>query len=382
MASLYQMCDLIKKMLEIPSSGVSVGPAYGPAVEKSLEYVFSAGMEACLNGAIQKIVTLSDLKIAMEIFQLVLPRTPNEPKQCSALEFDDFDYDALANFDLEGALAGRNSTPVPAWTVKECKLKVVQLIISRLRVVLQQLVLNYPPSDAPGFDELYAIDLLGMIISTCEVQFFWSNVTSTSVKPRNLAPRVLSAALKYNTEKEWLGSVFLRESGADQELATAWLLGTLDVSSLNPVPITFKIGNVPFLIGNASLSQATEVIAKSTSCVRYSDSWIMLTDGIIYQMLRKKPVGFCTMDLQILQILREVASTCKFLAAVSVNTDGLHDVAKLYDLHLNVFQSFCRSAGATWRSYTVAPSTNWHEMNQFRAKMVNPQSGIFVSFLE
>ncbi|KAF1792274.1 hypothetical protein GQ600_15025 [Phytophthora cactorum] len=60
---------------------------------------------------------------------------------------------------------------------------------------------------------------------------------------------------------------------------------------------------------------------------------------------------------------------------------GLHDVATLYDLHLDVFQSFCRSAGNTWSRYTASSSSNRHEMNQFRMKTVN-QSGIFVSFLD
>ncbi|KAI9992774.1 hypothetical protein PInf_014642 [Phytophthora infestans] len=83
MSSLYQMRDLIRKMLEMPSSGMRVGPAFGAAVEKSLEHVFSSGLEACLTAATQKIITATDLKIAMEIFQLVLPRAPDEPKQCS-----------------------------------------------------------------------------------------------------------------------------------------------------------------------------------------------------------------------------------------------------------------------------------------------------------
>ncbi|KAF1792271.1 hypothetical protein GQ600_15022 [Phytophthora cactorum] len=246
MSPLYQMRDLVRKMLEMPSSGMRVGPAFGPAVGKSLEHIFSAGMMACLNAATYKIMTASDLKIAMEIFQLVLPRAPDEPKQCFATPggFDNDLDDALAEVDMESLLAGRGSRPAPAWTVKECRPKVVQLITSNLRAV-QQLVLNYPSSDAPTFDELYAIDLLGMVISTCTVQFFWNNVTSTADKSRNLAPRVLGAALKYSPEKEWLRNIFLRECGSDQELSIAWLLGTLDVAALNSTPIEFKLEDVP-----------------------------------------------------------------------------------------------------------------------------------------
>ncbi|CAH0518572.1 unnamed protein product [Peronospora belbahrii] len=379
MSSLYQMRDLVKKMLDIPSSGVRIGPTYGPAVEKCLEHLFSSGMEACLNGVIQKLVAVNDLKVAMQIFYLVLPPLPDEPKQCVAREFDDFNDEALATFDLEGVIAGHESAPVPAWTVGECKAKVVQLITRNLRVVLQQLVLNYPPRDGPAFDELYAIDLLGRIISTNGVQSFWSNVTSTSVKPKNLGSRVLSAALKYNADKEWLGSVFLRESGADRELATAWLLGTLDVSSLNPAPITFEVGDVPFSVITSRSSHTT---AAAVASIRFSDSWVMLTDGIIYQMLCKEAAEFHSMDPHIWQVLRGVASTCKFPAEVSANESGIYDVTKLYDLHLDVFQSFCRSAGTIWCLYNASPARHRDEMNQFRTKMVNCQFGIFTSFLE
>ena len=382
MSPLYQMRDLVKKALEIPVSDVRVGPAYGLAVEKSLEHIFSSGIESCLQGVLQKTVAINDLKIVMEIIHLVLPREPDKPKQCLTYEFDDFNDEAFAAFDLDGAIAGYTAAPGPAWTVKECKKRVVQLITSNLRGVLQQLVLSYPPSDAPACDELYAVELLGMMVSTCETQFFWSNVTSTVMKTRNLASRVLSAALKYNSEKEWLGRVFLRQSGGDKELIMAWLLGTLDVRSLNSEPIPFEVGDAPFSIRDSTLSLVTGTTPTPFPSIRYSDSWVMLTDAIIYQVLRKQPVGLCNVDRQLLQILRDVASTCKFPTEVSANDGKLHDVSTLYDLHLDVFQSFCRSAGTTWRSYIAAPARNWDELNKFRAKMVNPQSGVFVSFLE
>ncbi|CAH0486829.1 unnamed protein product [Peronospora farinosa] len=361
MSSLYQLRDLIKKTLEIPLSGVKIGPAYGCAVEKCLEYVFSSGMEACLNGAVEKFVAVNDLKIAMEIFHLVLPRSPDKPKQCVSSEFDDFTDEALATFDLEGAIAGHNSPPIPAWAVHECQHKAIQLITRNLRVVLQQLVLNYPPSDVPAFDELYAIDLLGMIISTSGAQFFWSNVTSTSVKHRNLASQKVEPI---------------------ENSVTAWLLGTLDVSSLNPAPIIFEVGDVPFSVRHATPSHATGANTAVIPSARLSDSWVMLTDGIIYQMLRKEPREFRNMDPHIWQILRGVASTCKFPTEVSTNEDGIHDVSKLYDLHLDVFQAFCRSAGSIWRLYSASSAINRDEKNQFRTKMVNQQLGIFVSFIE
>uniref|UniRef100_M4BCB0 Uncharacterized protein n=1 Tax=Hyaloperonospora arabidopsidis (strain Emoy2) TaxID=559515 RepID=M4BCB0_HYAAE len=382
MSPLYQMRDLVKKLLEVPASGVRVGPAYGQAVDKSLEHVFSSGMELCLQSVLQKTVAVNDLKIAMEIFYLMLPRAPDMPKQCRTCEFDDFNDEAFATFDLEGAIAGYATTPGPVWTVKECKDKVIQLITRNLRGVLQQLVLNYPLSTAPAFDELFAVELLGMMISTCGDQSFWSNVMSTVLKNRNVVSRVLSAALKYNSEKEWLGRVFLRERGSDQELIIAWLVGTLDVRSLNSEPIPFQVGDVPFAIRDSRMSPVTDTNPTTFSSIRYSDSWVMLSDGIIYQMLREQPVGLCNVDRQLLQILHDVASTCKFPAEVSANDGKLHEASKLYDLHLDMFQSFCRSAGSIWRSYVVAPVENWDELNKFRAKMVNPQFGIFVSFLE
>jgi hypothetical protein len=376
MSPLYHTRDLVRKMLDTPSSGVLVGPAFGSAVEKSLEYVFSAGMEACLNGAIQKVLTERDLKIAMEIFQLVLPRAPDEAKRCLPRdEFDDgVDY---ANLDLDG-LEGHKSAPAPAWTVGECRPKVVSLIASNLRLAIQQVVLKYPESDAPEYAELYAIDLQGLLLSTCEVKFIWSNLTSTLVKPRNLVPRVLSAALKYNPDKGWLRNVFLRESGADLELCTAWLLGTLDVSALNATSIAFRYNDAPFTIEGGHIQGAT---SHNQLSVRDSDYWPVLTDGIIFH-LRDRTRGLGAMDPHVLHLLREVASTCKFPTAVRENEAGLHEVTTLYNLHLDVFELFCRSAGNTWRLLSKEPSKNWDEMNTFRPKMLDPQHGIFASFLE
>ncbi|KAL3670215.1 hypothetical protein V7S43_004528 [Phytophthora oleae] len=376
MSSLYQMRDLTKKMLEMPSSGLRVGKAYGPAVEKSLEHIFGAGMVACLNGGIQKFITTNDLKIAIEIFQLVLPRSSDEPHKCLTLAsapkniFDENDA-LFALLDVDGISGGKSSIPAPTWTVDKCKPKAIELIISKMRLVLQQLVLNYPTSDARRFDELYAIDLLGMILSTCEVQFLWNNVTTTSVKHRNLAPRVLSAALKYNPEKEWFRHIFLREKGADQELSKAWILGTLDVSTFDSSPIAFTLEQNQFEVENAS---ALDVTGSNQSRIRDSDYWAMLTDGIIYQLLRDNLLAFAAMDPHVLKVLVEVATTSKFRAAVRANVAGLHGAATLYDLHLDVFRSFCRSAGTIWESGS--------NMNQFRARMMNSQSGIFVAFLE
>ncbi|KUF88230.1 hypothetical protein AM588_10004155 [Phytophthora nicotianae] len=192
-----------------------------------------------------------------------------------------------------------------------------------------------PSTDVPTFAELYAIDLLGMMISTCTVQFFWSYVTSLTVKHRNLAPRLLGAALKYNPEKEWLRNVFLRESGSDQELSTAWLLGTLDVAALNSTPIVFKLEDVPFGV-------ITQERTSHQSRVRDSDYWVMLTDGIIYHLLRNDSVGFGAMDPLVLQLLREVASTCKFHSSVRANEAAFHDADTLYDLHLDVSSRFVK----------------------------------------
>ncbi|RLN48425.1 hypothetical protein BBJ28_00000083 [Nothophytophthora sp. Chile5] len=382
---LLQSKSFSPHCLLLPRACTATGVGSSPptAVIKSLEHILSTGLEACLNAAISKVIGVDDLRIAMEIFQLVLPRARDDPKQCLEVvpvqgevqgghgEFDEFEdgmADVWANVDLDGLTA--------TWSIDTCRPQVLQRITatSNLRMAVQQLVLHYPPSDDPTFEELYAIDLLGMMLSTCEVQFIWNNVTSTSVKPRNLAPRVLSAALKYNPEKEWLGNVFLKESGAAQELANAWLMGTLDVSALNSTLMPFKVKEAPFSIASGD--------TLTSGGVRDSNYWVMLTDGIIYHLLRNNPIGFYAMDPLVLQLLRGVASKCKFPLQIRANSDGLTDIAVLYDLHLDVFQAFCKSAGEMWHGFATAPSAHRQEMNQFRTKTMNPQSGIFMSFLE
>ncbi|GMF17634.1 unnamed protein product [Phytophthora lilii] len=396
---------IVLKMIEKPSSGARVGPLYGSAVERSLEHVFGAGLAACLNCAIRKFVEAKGLKVAMEIFQLVLPRAQDKPLKCLQVtsappdEFGDIDDDIYLSIKMpEASKEGQKSTPDPVWTTKnvdipeesnavqnttpdstwtvlDCETKAVNLIMANnVRTVLQSLVLNYPLSDAPAFTELYAIDLFGRILSTCEVQFLWSNVTSATVKSRNLASRVLSSALKYNSKKDWFNHVFLKSNGGDHELATAWLLGTLDVSALNSASTVAKFEDAPFSVGKTRIDDAA---SNNHQSARDSDYWVMLTDGIIYHLLRKDSLGIGAMDSQILTLLQEVASTCKFPTVVRANGEGLQDVATLYDLHLDVFQSFCRSAGATWALYTKSP-TQWNAMNQFRVKMAR----IFVSFLD
>ncbi|KAI9913868.1 hypothetical protein PsorP6_006651 [Peronosclerospora sorghi] len=377
MSSLYQMRDLVKTVVEVPVSRDTVALAYGSAVDQSLEYVLSSGLEACLLGGIRKMVAVNDLKIALEILHVVLPRAADAPRHCFTSEFDELnDDEAFAAFDLEGAIAGHVSRRVSTWTVNECQGKALALLARNLRVAIHQLVLTYPPSKAPTFDELYAVDVLGRLIATCEIPFSWNTMTPASGKPRNLAFRVLSAALKYNFEKEWLCTVFLREPTAVHDLAVAWLLGTLDVRSLNPAPVSFQVGAVPFSLRDARASQAS-----AGSSARYSDSWVILSDEIIYQVLYKVPSCGYSVDAQVLQVLRDVASTCHFQSPRAAK-EKLDDEAHLYDLHLDVFQSFCRCVGTKWRSYTLAPAQNWDEMNHFRAKMVHPQLGIFVSFLE
>ncbi|KAG1713109.1 hypothetical protein DVH05_000835 [Phytophthora capsici] len=377
MSSLYQMRDLTKKMVEMPSLGIRVGKAYGLAVEKSLEHIFGAGMVACLNGGIQKSISTNDLKVAIEIFQLLLPRSSDEPHKClstsvSTTHFaDDFDDAFFAGLDVDELSGGKDNTPGPVWTVDNCRPKAIELVISKMRLVLQQLVLYYPANDVRRFDELYAIDLLGMILSTCEVQFMWNNVTTTSAKHRNLAPRVLGAALKYNPEKEWFGHIFMRAKGADQELPKAWLLGTLDVSSFDSSSIAFTLEENLFKVDKTS---AVDLTGCTQSCIRDSNYWTMLTDGIIYQLLRNNSLAFAAMDPNVFKVLVEVAKHSKFCGVVRANPAGIHDAAILYDLHLDVFQSFCKNAGSNWKLGS--------KMNQFRAKMMDSQSGIFVAFLD
>ncbi|TDH68439.1 hypothetical protein CCR75_006658 [Bremia lactucae] len=385
MSPLFCMRDLMLKMIELPSSGLKAGPTFEIAVCKSLEHVFGTGMEACLYAATQGIIAVEELKIALEVFQIALPRAPDEPKQCFALLSsshkicdDEFD-EALAELDMDNMLEGRDARPVLAWTIHVCRSKVIELISTNLRVVVQQLVLKYPLTDASTFEELYAIDLLGLVIGTGKVQFLWNNYMSSTAKSRNLAPRVLSAVLKHSPVINRLRSVFFKESEADRELCIAWLLGTLDITTFHRNPVAFKLKDAPFTV-NGRMTQ--EVKAHKLTRIHHSDYWVMLTDGLIFHVLQSDSIEFETMDLNLLNVLRKVALTCKFRSLFGATRAGLHDAATLYDLHLDVFQSFCRIAGDLWNSYTATSSSRWHEMNLFRAKMVNPTTGIFVSFLD
>ncbi|KAL7690382.1 hypothetical protein Plhal304r1_c012g0046151 [Plasmopara halstedii] len=385
MASLYHMRDLIIKMLQMPSSGIGSGSAFGLAVLKSLEHVFGTGMEAFLNLAThQRFVAITDLKVALDIFQLLLPIASDEPKQCLTLSssqgaYDDSFDDALAMLDMDVMLEKRNSGSTFTWTVMECRTKAIQLVTNNLRVAIQHLVLNYPTNGTPTFEELYSLDLLGLIIATCNVQFFWDNLTSTSAKSRNLAPRVLGAALKYTADKDWLRKVFLRESGAEQHLAIAWLLGTLDAATLKKKPLLFRLEEIPSSILKTN---SQETMIQNQGCVNDSDYWLMLTDGIIYNLLRSDSWGVELMNSHVLKLLREVASICNFCTFIRADKASLDDSATLYDLHLDIFRAFCKAASNIWRSYASTFSNNWPEMNQFRTKMVHPSKGIFVSFLE
>ncbi|KAF1335548.1 hypothetical protein FI667_g1309, partial [Globisporangium splendens] len=387
------------------------------AVRTSLSFILNSGLEACLDAAVDEILPFDALNVALEILHFALPRAKDIPNQhlhvmmtpvdpssgnaSGASEFDEFDDDDMwAAVDLDTLTAPSASASSQAKTVKYASLESFQdavevSTLSHLRLVMQRVVIKFPPrSGLASYQEQYAIEVLGMLVATCSFPFSWNVVSGSSMKPRVLAPRLFGAILKYHPEKEWISTCFLSEQGADQELANMWLMGTLDLQALFPSLCTLQpdasIETLTLENEQANKDQnATDI--GSPSQVQYSNYWVMLTDGIIFHLLRGNPITQYKMDPLLLQLLRGTARNTKFASILrhATNSSGEDnvvappsDLATLYELHLDLFQEFCRSSGQLWSTLAVNPTQYRADQNRFRVKMMDIKSGVFATFPE
>lgn len=384
--------------IPVPQSQPSSSSSYAlDAVRSSLSSVLSAGLEASLDAAVDDLLPIDALHVALEIVQLVVPREPDAPTRCvqvisapappatgpSASTFDEFDDldmdDVFASVDLDTLASGRSSASTAPATLALFADSVLQSTLTHLRLALQRVVIKYPLRGRVTYYELFAIELLGRLVSTCSFPFAWSLVSATSLKPRVLAPRLVSAILKHNSEREWFSTCFLSESGADQELATLWLTATLDLQALFPALCALQPSASDRFVLPVVASESS---SSSAPTIRYANYWVMLTDAVIYNVVRENPVAQYKMDPLVLAFVRSIAQSCTFTTTMRAQPEPPSDAVTLYALHLNIFQEFCRSAGAIWRSLATDASQRRAEMHRFRLKMMDVQSGVFAAFPE
>lgn len=423
LSTLYLLRDLTQRLCaiipSIPESPSSASYAMN-AVRASLSFILNSGLEACLDAAVDELIPIDALNVALEILQCVLPRVADEPVQCLQVisttaavaaetvepcgEFDEFDDDVWASVDLDSLAATASSSAgtspgkhavamAKPSSLKTFEDSILQSILTHLRIGLQRAVIKYPQRGLASYHELYAIELLGVMVSTCSFQFGWSLVSASSMKPRVLAPRLFTAILKSHPEKKWFSTCFLSETGADQELANIWIMGTLDLQALFPSLCTLQASQSErsaFPIP-ASTTTTDLVEPKSGNQIRYSNYWVMLTDALIYNILRENPVAQYKMDPLLLQLLRTTATNSKFAQTLqrikqtlsaSSSLQPPSDLRTLYELHLDVFQEFCRGAGELWRKLASNPTLHRPDMNRFRLKMMDIQTGVFATFPE
>lgn len=369
-----------------------------PAIEASIGSVLNSGLELCFDAAIDRecIISVKQLNVAIAILQLLHPQAKDQPAQSLSLnvstsqpvqevsEFGEFDYlddSILASLDLDTPSAGSAHTPVlPKFTDTFSQI-IVQSILSHLRGALQRLVFHYPSNGQSTSQELYVIDLLGAMISTCTIPFSWNARTFAAVKSRFLAPRLLSAVLKYHPEKDWFSTCFLSEPGAAQLLASMWITGTLDIQSLLSNPCRIEEVEASYSLQKDIAEKFTDIYSQASKQIRYANYWLMLSDGIVFNILRDNSVVRYKTDPLLLQLLQKTASNSKFVHEIRMNGEP-RELWTLLDIHLDLFRSFCVGCGEIWRALALNPSTNRTNMNQFRSYMLDLQSGIFVSLTE
>ncbi|TYZ69176.1 hypothetical protein PybrP1_012173 [[Pythium] brassicae (nom. inval.)] len=419
-SALYAMRDLTRTLCaiipSIPEATPPALPSYASeAVRSSVAFILNAGLEACLDAAMDQLVPVDALHASLEILQLLVPRRDDIPSQhlqvAAAMapappmpttasgepvdEFGEFDAlfedDVWATVDLDAvsSAAGHGATPSSLKTFEDTA---VRSLLAHLRLSLQRVVIKFPDHEpGPGAHyELYAVELLGALVATCSFPFGWSLVSGSALKPRVLAPRLLSAVLKHQREKDWFSTCFLSESGADQELASLWLMATLDLRALLPpsgdddarhVPESDRFA-FPLLAAGATVTQ------DAGAQTRYSDYWVMLTDTILFHVLRENAVAQYKTDPLLLRLLRATARNISFArvlqssAATASSSQPPRDLATLYALHLDVFQEFCRSSGALWGELSADPAAYRAAMNRFRLKTMDVKSGVFTAFPE
>lgn len=396
-SSLQLFRDLTLQLSQLDQ--ITASNSYdAPAIEASIGSVLNSGLELCFDAAIdvEGIISIKQLNVAIAILQLLHPQARDQPSQSLSLnvvtsqpvqevsefgEFDDLDDNVLASLDLDMPSTGSAPTPVlPKFTDTFAQVT-EQVILSNLRGALQRLVFHYPSNGQSTSQELYVIDLLGAMISTCNIPFSWNARTFAAVKSRFLAPRLLSAVLKYHPEKDWFSTCFLSEPGAAQLLGSMWITGTLDIQSLLSNPCRIEEVEASYSLQKGIAEKFTEMNLQASKQIRYANYWLMLSDGIIFNVLRESSVVRYKTDPLILQLLQKTASTSKFVREVRMNSEP-RELSSLLDVHLDLFRSFCDGCGDIWRFLVVNPSANRMHMNQFRSYMLDLQSGIFVSLTE
>lgn len=384
LSSLHLLRDLTSQLCASIAEARTVRSASeAEAAKTAYSSIISSGLDGCFTAAVDNIISVDDLNIAIEILQLVIPRCQDVPTRSKrVIPVDDqireaMDDDIYASMDVD-ALTGQTSSPSVALSIDELRPHAVELVGKHLRLALQKLVIRYPESGQASFQELFVIDLLGMIISTGEVPFSWSQVTLTSLQPRYLASRLFSAAIKYNPEREWFCNSFLSNTKSDQELANLWMMATVNTSTLDPTPLTFKGNKVTFSIAQND-STPEEKKNQPGHQIRDSNCWVMLTDGVVYNMLRKdNPAIRSKMRPLLFDLLHRVAVTCQLPRQLWLDPSATVNASKLYALHLDVFQAFAKSTGDMWRSFDSSQVAHRENIAMLRSIT----AGIFPTFIK
>lgn len=352
------------------------------AAKTAYSSVINSGLEGCFAAAADAVISVDDLNIAIEILQFLVPRCQDVPSQSKRVvpvdaEIQEAMDDALfANMDVS-ALTGQSSKPSVVLSVDELRPTAVELVVKHLRLALQKLVIKYPKDGEASFQELFVIDLLGMVISTGDVAFSWSQVTLPSLQPRYLASRLFSAAIKYNPEREWFCNSFLSTAKSDQELANLWMMATVNTSTLDPTPLTFKGNTVTFSIAQESTAEGTAKLPRQQ--IRDSNCWVMLTDGVVYNILRNdNSIARSKMQPLLFDLLHRVAASCQLPRQLWLDSSVTVNASKLYSLHLDVFQAFVKSTGDMWRSFDSNQAAHREDIMKLRTIT----AGIFPTFIK
>lgn len=394
LSSLHLMRDLTNHFCDyISQMEVSALPIEVDAAKATLAAVVNTGLDSCLEAGVDELISVKDLNIAIEMLQLLIPRRRDVPNlalrvlpidnqnQDQSDEFDSLGMDDIwASVDLD-VLTGQTST-VPTFSIEELRPHALQLVSKeKFPKTLQKLVTRYPDQGDSYFQELFVIDLFGMVVSTCEFSFSWSLVSKSSVR-NNLPSRLFGAAIKYNPDKEWFCNRFLSEPGSDQAVANLWMMATVDTSTLSPSPLTFKGNDVSYSIDIAPRDEPpTLPHIDSSRQIRDSNFWVMLTDGLIYNLLRDDTLIPSKMDKLVYTLLRRAASMSTLPRELRDHPAASTKFSSLYTLHLDLFKAFAKTSGDMWREFRAQGDIRRQDLNRLRSITVDPQTGIFATFI-
>ncbi|DBA03321.1 TPA: hypothetical protein N0F65_011680 [Lagenidium giganteum] len=376
------------------------------AIRECVANIVSSGLALCFEAVVDKMVSAKLLVEVLGVLRLLHPlpqyqqrgksivddyirrsNPPSIPVLPVSDEFDEFDdpsiLSALMAVDLDTisasqALTQRSSSVVtqlePSVNYAEIAKEIaLDCVVRNLRVSFQRLVINYPGRTSiwsGSFEESYATELLGAAISTCQFNFPWHACSPGAQKARFLGPRLFSAILKYNSDKEWFSTCFLSDPTADQDLVTLWLMSTLDMDAL------FENTYYP-AIKTPAMVHSTDSPSPS---LRYADYWLSLTDSLTYELLRPNDVVQHKMDATMLQLLRAMA--VKWSPIIAPAFDGLISDTRLYEYHLQAFQVFCCCVNETWESLNRSPTTDRELKYRFRSKLLDGKRGAFIAVTE